>query len=315
MIDHFNNIYSSIKNKNSFLTKIRFYSLLRVTVRQTANIVLPIYFNLTAKNSKYRLKNNESESPKLIVSFTSFPARINKVWLVVETILRQTQKPDKIILWLSKEQFSDIDKLPKKLLNLRERGLQIEIKEEDLRSHKKYYYAVKEYPNDYIITIDDDVFYSSNTIFNLVELEKKYLGSITVNHGKRITFENGCLMPYIKWDVPSGEITPSHDLMQIGIGGVLYPPNSLHPLVLRKDIFMEHIKYADDIWLYLMASYNKTKICKTKTNLTVSPVINRNNVTLTKINVGENLNDKQLKNMREYFIKHHNIDLLKKSAE
>src|SRR5690554_3260312 len=117
MINLFNNLYSSIKNKNSFLSKIRFYSLLRVIVRQTANIVLPVYFQLT--KGEYSIpKENQTIEDGLIVSFTSFPARIKKVHLVVESILRQTVLPHRIILWLSKEQFPTEKSLPKKLLEL-----------------------------------------------------------------------------------------------------------------------------------------------------------------------------------------------------
>ena len=55
--------------------------------------------------------------PKLIVSLTSFPARINTVHQVIESLLNQTKKADKIILWLAPEQFPNGEKdLPEKLL-------------------------------------------------------------------------------------------------------------------------------------------------------------------------------------------------------
>lgn len=52
---------------------------------------------------------------KIVVSLTSFPARIKKVHIVIESLLNQTIKPDKIILWLSKEQFEHYYVLPSKL--------------------------------------------------------------------------------------------------------------------------------------------------------------------------------------------------------
>ena len=63
-----------------------------------------------------------------------------------------------VILWLSKEQFPDRSFIPNSLLSLEKRGLIIELCEGDLRSHKKYYYALRQYPNDIIITIDDMLF-------------------------------------------------------------------------------------------------------------------------------------------------------------
>jgi hypothetical protein len=59
MIDFFDKLYSSIISKNAFLDKIRFYSLLRVVIRTTANIILPVYFKLTSNNPHYALKPTE----------------------------------------------------------------------------------------------------------------------------------------------------------------------------------------------------------------------------------------------------------------
>src|SRR5699024_9292150 len=118
---------------------------------------------------------NVEEENRIIVSFTSFPARMHKIWMVVESIRRQSLKPDKIILWLSKKQFKgDLNDLPKNLLLQMEDGLQIEFVDEDLRSHKKYYYAFERYADYRIILIDDDILYSSETIKCLFNAHKKY---------------------------------------------------------------------------------------------------------------------------------------------
>lgn len=47
--------------------------------------------------------------------------------------------------------------------------------DEDIRSHKKYWYAISEYPGMSIITVDDDIIYSSDTIKDLVEGSKNIL--------------------------------------------------------------------------------------------------------------------------------------------
>src|SRR5690554_1296956 len=116
MVDYFNNLYSSIKDNNALLAKLRFYSVLRLIVRTVANFVLPLYFKSTANDLRHSITNSRDEKKQIIVSLTSFPTRIDKVWLAIETILRQSHKPTQIILWLSKEQFSSVDDLPKQLL-------------------------------------------------------------------------------------------------------------------------------------------------------------------------------------------------------
>ena len=311
MVDYFNNNYSSIKNKNSLLTKIRFYSLLRVIVRQTANIVLPVYFQLT--KGEYSIpKENQTIEDGLIVSFTSFPARIKKVHLVVETILRQTVLPDRIILWLSQEQFPTEESLPKKLLELRNRGLEIKIRENDLRSHKKYYYTLKEYPNDILITIDDDILYPTNMIETLLEAHEKYPNAIIARYGSKIKVDSNIIKPYGEWGKNYVIDRPDNFAFFGSGGGTLFPVGSFPSVTMDENIFLKVCPLADDIWLNSMIRLNNKKVMMLKSNKDILfPVVNRKNITLAKTNVGKNLNDKQLKDVREYFIKYHGLDPFK----
>ena len=48
---------------------------------------------------------NENENSDLIVSMTTFPERFNDVFYALYSIFKQDILPNKIILWLSKEQF------------------------------------------------------------------------------------------------------------------------------------------------------------------------------------------------------------------
>ena len=81
-------------------------------------------------SKKYGL-NRKPREKKVIVSFTSYPKRIGDVWLVAETLLRQSCKPDKVILWLADSQFpGGLADLPPRLT-----ALQDQISEE---KHKAY---------------------------------------------------------------------------------------------------------------------------------------------------------------------------------
>ena len=62
------------------------------------NTVLIQYYKITKRY--YRLKV-ASNKPNLIVSLTSYPKRINTIWITIESLIRQVQKPDMIILWLA----------------------------------------------------------------------------------------------------------------------------------------------------------------------------------------------------------------------
>lgn len=154
--------------------------------------------------------------------------------------MNQSYKPDKIILWLGKEKFKDIS-LPNSIVNLQSRGLEVRYCE-DLICHTKYYYAIKEYSNSNVITIDDDIIYPKNMIKNLLNYKIKYPNCIICNRAHGIRFdENNKIKPYKEWDWEANETAngPSHYLFQTGVSGVLYPPNSLSKEVLNRKKFMK----------------------------------------------------------------------------
>jgi hypothetical protein len=309
MIDFFDQLYNSITNKNKLLNKIKFYSFLRFFIRLSANIIIPVYFNITKYNKKYTLEFNASNQNPIIVSLTSFPNRISKIWLVIETILRQTKKPDKIILWLSKDQFSSVNLLPKKLLNQRLRGLEIRLVEGDIRSHKKYYYTLLDYPFHYMLTIDDDILYRLTMIEDMVNYSIKYPSAIISQYCKKIVWVKANLESYISWPLIKKETFSKEDLFYGTGGGTLFPPNSLAKYnTLNSKLFMSLSPFADDVWLNTMSRIQGTLVVKTSYSSLNLPIMNFKNTTLNSKNIDEGLNDKQLQNVRHYYIEKYNID-------
>lgn len=77
------------------------------------------------------------EEKKIIVSFTSFPGRINLIKETIDSLLKQAYKPNKIILWLAREQFAEREAdLPSYLKCFDEDYFFIKWCE-DIRSYKK----------------------------------------------------------------------------------------------------------------------------------------------------------------------------------
>lgn len=311
MINFFDKLYTSVVYKSKFLSKIGYYGFLRFLIRVIANFIVPIYFRTTQYKKMNSLSVEIKKDQRIIVSLTSFPARINRLWIVIETLLRQKTKPDLIVLWLSIEQFSNLSLVPKSLIKLQNRGLKIVLCEDDLKSHKKYYYAMKEFPNDVIVTVDDDVIYNTNLLTHLVDLNKRYPMAICCNNVALIKVYNGNIYPYLYWKNIKTPQTPSFNLIPIGMGGILYPPNVMHNDIFNVEVFRKHCFYADDIWLNTMSRLNGTLVAKTAYNSVYLPVINFKNVTLHSKNVEENLNDKQLESIRGYYLMNRNIDPFK----
>lgn len=268
-------------------------SPLRRLIRIIANKYLPAYLSKP-------VQNNREVEKDLIISLTSFPARINNVWMVIETLKRQTVLPEKIILWLSKEQFPNNDDIPDSLKQQVDSLFEIRMVDENLRSHKKYFYTISEYPDKNFITCDDDVFYDPNMIRRLVETSRSYSGSIIANHTHKIAYNReGEISSYANF---VEEVTPlsSKNLIQIGIGGVLYPSHSLHELVIKKDIFMKLTPLADDIWLNAMARLKGTLVVQSYRDLLTLPITD-DSPSLSSENIGKNnMNDIQINDLRQW---------------
>ncbi len=308
MIDYFDKLFTSIENKNRVLSKIKYYTFLRFTIKLFLNLIAPLYFRFTSKNTKHSIPKCFKKEKLIIVSLTSFPARIKRVWLVIETILRQTQKPDKIILWLSKEQFDQINKLPKKLLNQRQRGLSIRLCDGDLKSHKKYYYTLKEFPEDYLITVDDDILYPSTMLAELIELNKIYPSSICCHRAQCIKFENDKVLPYFRWNEIKKFDGPNYHIFLTSGGMALFPPYSLYHEVLNENLIKKYCLDADDIWLNIMCRLNDTTIVKSDYYSSLLLIMYFHNIKLYTTNVYQGGNDTQLKAVRDYYIEKISID-------
>lgn len=211
--------------------------------------------------------NNEPRSEKIIVSLTSFPARIDCVGYSIKSLFNQTVKPDRIILWLATEQFEN-QGLPELLETFKSKGLEIRFCE-DLKSHKKYHYALKEQkPDELVITYDDDLIYPENSIERLIKLHQKYPECVITNRAQAAEFENGEFLPYSKWKVRSsvGVKEPASVLFPSTGGGALYPYNTVNKEAFNVEKMMGIAFSADDLWMRFMSALNGVKVVKTVKN-------------------------------------------------
>lgn len=249
--------------------------------------------------------NTKERNEKIIVSLTSYPKRINTVWISIETILRQIYKPDKIILWLSKEQFPNtLEDLPNELLNQQKRGLEIKFVDGDLKSHKKYYYACQYYKNACIILIDDDTFYEYSLIKKLVKLHNRYPKDIICMTAYMMDNFND--IPSNWHYIPKRKKIKSSLLAQAYTGsGTLLPPNCLDDkYTFNQDLIKKLCPYADDLWIKYMSYRKGTRVTTMYPYHSFSPEIyGTGEGSLWYINGLNKQNDQQWLNMINYFDK------------
>lgn len=250
----------------------------------------------------------------IIISLTTIPSRLDKVWLTTESLLRQTKKPNKIILWLAEDEFQGV-KIPKMLKKQKKRGLEIRYCG-NLKSYKKFYYTMLEYPDAYVLVVDDDFVYSERMLEKMISVSSRHPGSIVSNRAHKIRNYKNELFPYRRWIWYENrkiiEEIPSFRNFLTGCGGVLFPVWLLDREIFRKDIFMKIAPTADDVWVNFSAWKSKIKVVVPKGILGyMIPIHSSSDTglflknTVKKTESDECENDFQIRNVLEYF----NLDI------
>jgi hypothetical protein len=233
----------------------------------------------------------------IIVSLTTYGKRIHDVAFTIESIMQQSLKANRIVLWLDYS-FQN-KKLPQSLLKQKERGLEIMFCD-DIRSYKKIIPSMKMFRSDAIITLDDDLLYDYDILEHLILAYIDCPQCIQSCRGHEIRFNSkGNVLPYREWVFETEKQGIINNYFFTSGGGTLFPPNCLDDEVFNEEVFMNICKFADDIWLNAMALKKGTIINKifTRNPRGNDFLLNEGvqDISLRVINTeGEMLNDKQL---------------------
>lgn len=184
----------------------------------------------------------------LVVSLTSYSARFPVLELTLKGILHQSVGADKTILWVSRADYAN---LPESVLALRNEGLEI-AQCEDLKSFKKIIPTLQLYPDSFIVTLDDDVYYRETLLEELISAYDSNNPAIICHRAHEVTVgASGLPRPYAEWKKIRSE-RRSPLVFPTGVMGVLYPPGVFHEDVCNEDLFQALCPTADDVWLYWM---------------------------------------------------------------
>lgn len=195
----------------------------------------------------------------LVITLTSYPKRIKSVHMVIESLFMQTVKANEILLYLSRLEFPEKEQnLPHELLRIvGKNGFKIIWVDDNLKSHKKYYYVLQDKRNAIVITVDDDVIYADTMVADLLKGYKKFPHAVSAGRARIILRDGKEIADYKEWDGCLEEYAnqPRMDLCAIGVGGVLYPPACASDEWFSKERITALAENQDDLWL----KYNEVK--------------------------------------------------------
>ena len=238
---------------------------------------------------------------ELIVSLTSYPPRFGVLHYTLKSLLDQTIKPDRIILWLAEGDYSS---LPRSVSALSKHGLEIR-RCDDLRSYKKLVPTLELFPLSFIVTADDDLYYESNWFHTIVDGYDPSRPSIVCRRAHQpVRRPNRKLSAYSDWKweiVMERNAQPSPDLFPTGVGGVLYFPGALASQVTDRNAIRKLCPFSDDIWFYWMSRIAGTHYSQVGGPFRQVPWFRSQTVSLCSVNVAAGENDRQIRAMESAF--------------
>ncbi len=198
------------------------------------------------------------ESLPFVVSMTSYPPRIRRAWIAIETILQQSIKPESFILVLAEEEFPE-RRIPKILKRQTRRGLKIVWVGRNGRSFDKLLPALEMYPLVPVVTVDDDKHFPRDLLASLWGAHLKNPNSIIGARGWKIKKNKaGAVVFGDSWE-RINQPTKGQTIHLPGGNGTLYPPNSLSSRVTSLDEAFKICPTTDDIWFWANALRKNTQ--------------------------------------------------------
>lgn len=200
----------------------------------------------------------------IVISLTTYGRRLEDVCFTIESLMQQTKKANRIILWLDPPALAR--PLPETLVRQQARGLEIKVTEEYIRSYKKLIPALEACPDDAIITVDDDALYDFDIVerfINAYQAEPQAIHACRIH--TMLPDGKGRLKSYNRWKLCFADPNAPSRYFFTGVGGVLYPPRSLDSEVLNREVFTSICPTADDVWFNAMARKKGTPIRKVAT--------------------------------------------------
>lgn len=225
--------------------------------RRLKSLYLEFYYTVKGNMDRVVGVDPLAHNPPVTVSLTSIYSRLHLTYLTIETLLRQTVKPSRIVLWIPTDgrgapPVGYEASLTVPLQRMRHRGLDIRWTR-DMGPHTKLIPSLIHYPDNIVVTADDDTFYPPTWLEQLLAGHRKHPQAVVCHRGLHVKLDpKGALLPYDAWP-EYGAPDPGNALLPLGRDGVLYPPGCFTDEVFNESVYRKTAPINDDIWFKAMS--------------------------------------------------------------
>lgn len=236
---------------------------------------------------------------EVVVSMTTFPARLGAARVAGQSILRQCEASRAgFVIVLSAEQFAE--GVPKELADFQDRGVEVIFDPGDIRSYKKLIPVLDLGLSRPVITADDDVVYPDGWLATLMSAHRAAPATIWGTRGTEISWNGVEAAPYVEWAAATIN-SPCSNVFLTGMGGILYPAGSLHMHSTDRALAQRLCPTADDIWFKAMSLLEGSEVRRLASTTEYPSIRPAQNYSLRRENVGLGANDVQFSAVMNYF--------------
>lgn len=243
----------------------------------------------------------EVKAENLVVSLTSFPKRFRGLPYVLSSLINQSVRPSKVVLWVDK---GTKKLLPPSVYPLTEYGLEIHEAEHAYKSYLKLLPTLKLYPEADVVTADDDLIYSKHWLENLVGEAREGESGVHAYVTRTIGMTgNRELSSYAQWSRDSETAREGGAMvMPLGFAGVYYPAGTFSNEVFNAEVFQSLAPHADDLWFKVMTLLADKKSYKAKASFGREIYLPwTQHLGLKKLNVHQNENQTQMESLLNHY--------------
>jgi hypothetical protein len=126
-----------------------------------------------------------------------------------------------------------------------------------MRSYTKILATLDAFPEAFICTADDDMYYWPTWLEELVDGIDESCVTVSCHRALEMVFNNeGKLESYLNWVFDAAKLRRSDRYFPLGVGGILYPPGILKHSEADREAAFALSPFDDDVWLFWMGRRN-----------------------------------------------------------